>query len=251
MALGAAQRALVLARHRAGSRFVGGRPLIERQSTGHRLARGSARIAVARATILAAGRDEDAGIAADYRAPASAAAAAEAAFACAQALVQVYGAAGTSDPAATAAFEACQSAGSAAGPAPRLWLQAGRRRGTDLPGARTGAIDSCVAWLRLQCAPDQKFLDSLVTVTNWMPVLIPFDIDRPIPVRPGDVLDLDITRRLHDGVHPRWSFAGAVRHTDGSLTPVRADSPYADGPFRASWLHRALFREGAGGGTDR
>ncbi len=135
--LGTAQRALVLARHRAGSRFVGGRPLIERQSTGHRLARGSAQVAVVRATVLAAGRDEDAGVAAGYRAPASAAAAAEAALLCAQALVQVYGAAGTSDPAATAAFEACQAAASAAGPAPGLWLQAGRRRGFDVPGART------------------------------------------------------------------------------------------------------------------
>lgn len=137
VALGTAQRALVLARHRAGTRFVGGRPLIERQSTGHRLARGAAQIAVARATVLAAGRDEDAGIAAEYRAPASAAAAAEAAFTCAQALVQVFGAAGTSDPDATAAFEACQAAASAAGPVPRLWLQAGRRRPADVPGART------------------------------------------------------------------------------------------------------------------
>lgn len=135
--LGTAQRALVLARHRAGARFVGGRPLIERQSTGHRLARGSAQIAVVRATVLAAGRDEDAGIAARYRAPASAAAAAEAAFACAQALVQVYGAAGTSDPEATAAFEACQAAATAVGPAPGLWLRAGRRRAPDLPAART------------------------------------------------------------------------------------------------------------------
>ncbi len=116
---------------------------------------------------------------------------------------------------------------------------------TTLQVTRSGAIDSCVLWLQLQCAPDQKFLDSLVTVTNWMPVLVPFDIDRPLPVEPGDVLDLDITRSLHDGVHPRWSFTGAIRHTDGSLTPVRADSPYADGPFRASWLHRALFRDGA------
>ena len=120
-------------------------------------------------------------------------------------------------------------------------------RGTRLHVTRPGTIDSCVLWLQLQCAPDQTFLDSLVTATNWMPVLVPFDIDRPLPVGPGDVLDLDITRRLHDGVHPRWSFTGALRRADGSLTPVRADSPYADGPFRASWLHRALFRGGAAG----
>lgn len=118
-------------------------------------------------------------------------------------------------------------------------------RQTRLHVTRPGTIDSCVLWLQLQCAPDQEFLDSLVTVTNWMPVLVPFDLDRPLPVGPGDVLDLGITRSLHDGVHPRWSFTGALRRADGSVVPVRADSPYADGPFRASWLHRALFRDGA------
>jgi type I protein arginine methyltransferase len=107
---------------------------------------------------------------------------------------------------------------------------------------RPGAIDSGVAWLELQCAPEQEYLDSLATVTNWMPVLLPFEGDAPIPVEPGDVLTLDVTRRLADHVHPEWTFRGMVDHRDGRVTPVRADSPYAGGPFRRSWLHRALFR---------
>jgi hypothetical protein len=86
-------------------------------------------------------------------------------------------------------------------------------------------------------------LDSLRTVTSWLPVLVPFDVDGPIRVQPGDSLVLDIARRLHDEVHPEWSFTGEVGHVDGSTTRLRADSAYAGGPFRASWLHRALFRE--------
>jgi protein arginine N-methyltransferase 1 len=108
---------------------------------------------------------------------------------------------------------------------------------------RAGAIDSCVLWLQLQCAAEFSFLDSLRTVTSWLPVLVPFDVDDPIRVQPGDSLVLDITRRLHDKVHPEWSFTGEVHHVDGSTTLLRAESAYAGGPFRASWLHRALFRE--------
>ncbi|WP_345637373.1 acyl-CoA dehydrogenase family protein [Rugosimonospora acidiphila] len=128
VAVGTAQRAMVLARRRAGKRMISGRPLIELQAAGHRLARVAALITQARAYLRALCRDEDAGIGAGYRAAAGAAAAAEAAFACAQALVQIYGAAGTSDAEPAAAFAACQAAASAAGAPARLWLHAGSRR---------------------------------------------------------------------------------------------------------------------------
>ncbi len=128
-AVGVGRRAVVLARERAGSRFIGGRPLIEMQSTGHRIARAAARIAVARGSVQAAAREHDAGSGAHHRVLATAAAAAEAAFACARALMQVYGAAGTSEAKPVGAFEACQSAGAALGPPAELWLQAGRRSG--------------------------------------------------------------------------------------------------------------------------
>lgn len=128
VSVGTAQRALILARKRAESRMVANSPLIERQSTGHRLARVAARLAMARASVRSACQDEDAGLGPGHHAPAAAAGAAEVAFAASYALVQVYGAAGTSDPDSVAAFAACQAAGSAAGPPARLWLQAGQRR---------------------------------------------------------------------------------------------------------------------------
>jgi type I protein arginine methyltransferase len=106
-----------------------------------------------------------------------------------------------------------------------------------------GAIDSGVLWLQLQCAPGQAILDSLATVTNWLPVLLPFDLERPVAVDPGDVLVLDVTRDLYDAVHPEWAFSGSVRHRDGRSTALRGTSAYAGGPFRQSWLHRALLRE--------
>jgi alkylation response protein AidB-like acyl-CoA dehydrogenase len=134
VAVGTAQRALVLARKRAGTRFVAGRPLIEMQSTGHRLARVGAKLAVARISVLAASRDEDSGAGAGYRAPAVAAAAAEVAFAASHALVQVYGAAGTSDDAPVAAFQACQAVAGWVGPPAELWLRAARRRGVNGAG---------------------------------------------------------------------------------------------------------------------
>lgn len=127
--LGAAGAALTLARDRAGSRWVAGSPLIEKQSTGHRLARAAAQLALARAGVLAAARSAQSGADAGHQAPACAAAAAEAALASAYALVQVYGAAGTSDAAPVAAFQACEAAATAAGPIPELWRMTGRRRG--------------------------------------------------------------------------------------------------------------------------
>lgn len=124
-------------------------------------------------------------------------------------------------------------------------------RSIRLEVTRPAAIDSCVLWLQLQCAPGQPFLDSLETVTNWLPVLLPFDVDAPIPVQPGDVLELDVTDHLYDAVHPQWSFTGVVQHRDGSRTPVRAESAYADGPFRRSWLHRTLLRGPRADGSAR
>ena len=107
---------------------------------------------------------------------------------------------------------------------------------------RPGAIDSGLLWLELQCADDQEVLDSLATVTNWMPVLLPFDLAEPVPVGPGDVVRLDVDRRLFDDVHPEWTFTGAIERRDGSHTPLAGLSPYGAGPFRSSWLHRELFR---------
>jgi protein arginine N-methyltransferase 1 len=108
---------------------------------------------------------------------------------------------------------------------------------------RPGALDSGVLWLDLQCAPGHDVLDSMATVSNWLPVLLPFDLERAVAVEPGDVLALDVTRRVPDGLHPEWTFDGAITRPDGSATAIRGASAYAGGPLRRSWLHRALLRE--------
>ena len=126
-----------------------------------------------------------------------------------------------------------------------LELGAGRETHADrvmLIVQQPGTIDSLVLWLRLQCAPDQPTLDSLETVTNWMPVLAPFDVPAPIAVQPGDRLELEVHRTTPDGLHPAWTFDGIVRRGSGDSPRITATSPYADGPIGASWLHRALFR---------
>jgi protein arginine N-methyltransferase 1 len=112
---------------------------------------------------------------------------------------------------------------------------------TTLRVVRAGKMDSYLAWINLQCAPGQPFLDSLAIETNWMPVLIPFCSETPVDVQPGDVCTIRVSKRLVDGVHPEWFLAGTIRGGNGKTKQVRATSPYAGGEFRASWLHRALF----------
>ncbi|GAA3427120.1 methyltransferase domain-containing protein [Streptosporangium sandarakinum] len=105
-----------------------------------------------------------------------------------------------------------------------------------------GRIDGLLLWLNLQCAPGQPLLDSLDTVTNWLPVYVPFAAEDLIEVDVGDVIDLEcVTTPAKDGVHPEYRFTGELLRTDGARQPLSAESRYAGGPFRAAFLHRALF----------
>ncbi|GGV45141.1 hypothetical protein GCM10010277_35740 [Streptomyces longisporoflavus] len=107
-----------------------------------------------------------------------------------------------------------------------------------------GPVDGLLLWLAMRCTPDGPLLDSLDTVTNWLPVYVPFDVPAPIAAAPGDVLELDCAARpAADGLHPEYTFTGALVRAGGSRVPLSAHSPYAGGPFRASALHRALFAE--------
>lgn len=134
VAVGAGRRAVVLARERAWSRRVGGRPLIEKQATAHRLARAAAGLAMVHASLEHVCREADLGRLDGPAAPALAAAAAEAAAVASAALSQVYGAASTSDDAPAAAVVACQHAVEEIGPAALLWREAARRRPAAGPG---------------------------------------------------------------------------------------------------------------------
>lgn len=109
-----------------------------------------------------------------------------------------------------------------------------------------GPVDGLLLWLTMRCTPDGPVLDSLETVTNWLPVYVPFDVPEPIAAAPGDVLELDCAvRPAADGLHPEYTFTGALVRADGARVPLSGHSPYAKGPFRASPLHRGLFVEEA------
>ncbi|MFJ1865958.1 class I SAM-dependent methyltransferase [Streptomyces sp. NPDC088097] len=111
---------------------------------------------------------------------------------------------------------------------------------------RPGPVDGLLLWLTMRCTPDGPVLDSLETVTNWLPVYVPFDAPEPVEAAPGDVLALECAvRPAADGLHPEYTFTGALVRADGRRVPLSAHSPYAGGPFRASPLHRALFAEEA------
>jgi hypothetical protein len=111
-AVGVGRRCLEVAQERAADRVIGGRRLIEYQGTSHRLANSALALLLARIGLWRAAKGEDQGQAADYRAPAVAAACVSAVLDCAHDAVQVFGAAGTSDEAIvqlykTAYFTAC------------------------------------------------------------------------------------------------------------------------------------------------
>jgi protein arginine N-methyltransferase 1 len=106
-----------------------------------------------------------------------------------------------------------------------------------------GRIDGLLAWIELAVAPDDAVLDSLAEDTNWLPVYIPFALEEPLDVRPGDILSLDVTvRSAADGIHPEYFFRGhLIRTGSGAAVPVSAESRYSGGPFRATAVHRGLF----------
>jgi amino acid adenylation domain-containing protein len=125
-----------------------------------------------------------------------------------------------------------------------LHLEANEQQHADVLSLRVtqaGEVDSLVLWLQLDCGAGE-ILDALQVTTNWMPTLVPFDIEEPVPVQPGDRLEVRVVRRLADDVHPEWMFEGEVHRQGEEPVAFRSDSAYASGPLRQTWLHRALLR---------
>ncbi|MEV3985326.1 class I SAM-dependent methyltransferase [Nonomuraea sp. NPDC049758] len=118
---------------------------------------------------------------------------------------------------------------------------------TTFPRARLevlspGRVDGLLLWLGMRCADGQPLLDSLDTVTNWLPVYVPFASGDPIEVEAGDVIEVEcLTKPALDGVHPDYWFTGELSRAGRAVRPLSAESRYAGGPFRASFLHQALF----------
>jgi alkylation response protein AidB-like acyl-CoA dehydrogenase len=128
--VGVARHALVLARTRAATRRLGGRPLVERQAIAHLLARAALRLELARVEVAEAAwrhdQDDRSGRARALVLTALALAAG-AATGTTRVASQVYGAAGTSDPAVVDAYRTAHALAVAWGSSERLWRAAADR----------------------------------------------------------------------------------------------------------------------------
>jgi type I protein arginine methyltransferase len=98
-----------------------------------------------------------------------------------------------------------------------------------------------LTWLNLWCLPDEEPLDALRMRTNWAAIYFPL-FGEPVPVAPGDILELTVETTLSDdGIHPDYRL-GARLHTGiedehhGSLA-----SPHHGGLFRAHPIYQDLF----------
>lgn len=126
-ALGVARSCLRAAQERAAHRIVANRPLLEYQGTSHRLAQCAVDLAVARAGLRRAASGEDDGEPAGHSAPAAAAASISTALDCAHTAVQVFGAAGTSNPEIVRLFRAAYALAEVTGSPRELWRASGKR----------------------------------------------------------------------------------------------------------------------------
>jgi len=120
-------------------------------------------------------------------------------------------------------------------------LRIQQRTTTRLAVTRAGHLDGVLTWLNLWCLSDEEPLDALRMKTNWASIYFPL-FDQPVPVAPGDVLELTVETALSDdGIHPDYHFAATLRTTGGQEHHGSLMSPHHGGRFRANPLHQALF----------
>lgn len=126
-AVGIGRGCLESARERAGSRLIAARPLIEYQAAAHRLAESAVELAGARLAVWRSAALADEGRVVGHRAAVAAAAAVGASLDCAHTAVQIFGAAGTSDPRLVWLHRAAYGLTAVCGSPRALWREAGRR----------------------------------------------------------------------------------------------------------------------------
>lgn len=120
-------------------------------------------------------------------------------------------------------------------------LRTQQRTTSRLVITRAGHVDGVLTWLNLWCLPDEEPLDALRMRTNWASIYFPL-FDRPMPVEPGDVLELTLETALSDdGIHPDYHLGAALRTTGGEEHHGSLTSPHHGGPFRAHPVYQALF----------
>jgi hypothetical protein len=126
-AVGIGRRSLEIAQERASGRVITGRRLLEYQGPSHRLAQSSVDLVLARVSLWRSTRAADERRAMVYSAPAAVAACVSAALSCVHATVQIFGAAGTSDPEVTQLYCAAYDMAGICGSPAELWKSAGSR----------------------------------------------------------------------------------------------------------------------------
>jgi hypothetical protein len=126
-AVGVGRRCLELAQERADERVVAGRRLIEHQGVAHRLARSAFDLADARVGLWRVVWHEDQGSRAGHRAPAVTAGCVSVALDCAHEVVQMFGAAGTSDRRVVRLYRTAYGLPRLCGTPRELWRSAGAR----------------------------------------------------------------------------------------------------------------------------
>jgi hypothetical protein len=133
-AVGIGRRCLELAHERARKRVVARRRLLEYQGVSHRLAEVALELSAARIGVWRTAWREDAGEPAGHLAPATAAACVAAVLTSAHTAVQIFGAAGTSDPTIVGLYRAAYDLADVCGSARSLWLRASSRWGSQARG---------------------------------------------------------------------------------------------------------------------
>lgn len=126
-AVGIGRGCLEAAQERAGSRVIAARRLIEYQGAAHRLAESAVELASARLAVWRSAALADEGRVPGYRATGAAAAAVAACLECAHTAVQIFGAAGTSDPRLVSLHRAAYRVTAVCGSPRALWREAGQR----------------------------------------------------------------------------------------------------------------------------
>ncbi|CAM5503810.1 MULTISPECIES: class I SAM-dependent methyltransferase [Streptomyces] len=120
-------------------------------------------------------------------------------------------------------------------------LQTQQSTTTRLVITRPGLVDGVLTWLNLWCLPDEEPLDALRMKTNWATIYLPL-FDCPLPVEPGDVLEVTLATALSDdGVHPDYQLNAALHTADGQRHRGSLASPHHGGAFRSRAIYRALF----------
>ncbi|MEU8950022.1 class I SAM-dependent methyltransferase [Streptomyces sp. NPDC048489] len=123
-------------------------------------------------------------------------------------------------------------------------LRTKQRTTTSLAITRTGLVDGVLTWLNLWCLPDEEPLDALRMKTNWATIYLPL-FDSPVPVEPGDVLELTFAAGLSDDrVHPNYQLSGVLHTADGRQHSGYLASPHHGGAFRSHAIYRDLFPAG-------